>query len=206
MSHASGNTNPNVNKSVTFARGLVPDTLRRLEEFAGIPMSLRSISGEVVCKTDYFGGPCSIIRGTEIGRLRCRKTYASIEEKLLRRKVPFVNICYAGFLIFAVPLELRGEMIGTLLGAQILPQKLLAHDELDGAFGGLAKGLGITDKQAFFESFKRVRFLQPDFQRISFLEFLRKLGENFTEMAFSDKPWPVFFREIREDLKMLKAE
>ena len=197
--------NPNVNETVTFARGLVPDTLRRLEEFVGIPMSLRSISGEVVCKTDYFGGPCSIIRGTDQGRMRCRKTYASIETKLLRRKVPFVNICYAGFLIFAVPLELRGEMIGTMLGAQILPERMAEAGELDRAFGGLARSLGIQDNQAFYESFKRVRRMQPDFHRVSFLEFLGKLGANFSEMAFSDKPWPVFYREMRDDLNILKA-
>ncbi|MBF0501141.1 MAG: PocR ligand-binding domain-containing protein [Candidatus Riflebacteria bacterium] len=196
---------PNVNTSVTFAKGQVPDILRRLEEFLGVPLSLRSSSGEVVCKTDYFGGPCSILRGTEPGRLRCRRTYANIEEKLLRRKTPFVNICWAGFLIFAVPIELQGEMIGTILGAQIMPQRLSDRSAIDGAFGIAARSVGLHDLEPFFASFKHVKTLEPDFQRISFLEFLKKLGDNFSELAFSEKTWPLFYREIKSDLKRIEA-
>ncbi len=196
--------NPNVNQTVTFQHGQVAELLRRLERFLGIPLSLRSNTGEVVVKTDYFFGPCSIIRGTEVGRLRCQKTYRNIEDHLLYRKVPYVNLCYAGFLIFAVPLEFQGEMIGTLFGAQILPIRLSRKQEILEQFSDPAKAVGIQDMEEFCRSFDRVRNLEPDFQRISFLEFLQKIGENFISMALSGKSWPQFYREIRDELKILE--
>ncbi|MBF0547189.1 MAG: PocR ligand-binding domain-containing protein [Candidatus Riflebacteria bacterium] len=192
---------PNINLHVSFAQGHIPELLRKLENFVGIPLSLRSNSGEVVCKTDYFFGPCSIIRGTEIGRQNCRKTYQNIEQKLFNRKSPYVNICYAGFLIFAVPLEFRGEMIGTLFGAQILPQKFSSNVEITSFFENLIGMVRIKDRDSFCKSFLQVKSLEPDFQRINFLQFLTKIGENFVEMAFSDKTWPIFYRAIKDDIK-----
>ena len=51
-----------VNAKVNFHSGRVAELLRKLEKFLGVPLSLRSTSGEVVCKTDYFYGPCYTCR------------------------------------------------------------------------------------------------------------------------------------------------
>ena len=152
----SGAVHRNVNATVSFAHGHIPEVLKKLERFLGVALSLRSTSGEVVCKTDYFYGPCSIIRGTERGRIRCRKTYKNIEDRLLRRKTPFVNVCYAGFLIFAVPLEVRGEMVGTLLGSQILPIDKDRNFDVESLFGHTAAALQLTNTEDFYRSFARV--------------------------------------------------
>ena len=192
--------NPNINKTVQFTHGQVPDLLRKMEQFLGVALSLRSITGEVVVKTDYFYGPCSIIRGTERGRSRCRKTYRNIEDRLLRRKVPFVNICYAGFLIFAVPLEFRGEMVGTLLGTQIPPMRMNDRSDLDTFFGHTLAALDIRDQEGFYHSFSRVKAMDHDFQRISFMQFLEMIGHNFTQMAFAGETWPQFLARLREEL------
>jgi len=192
--------NPNVNVSVEFTHGQVPDLLRKMEQFLGVALSLRSNTGEVVVKTDYFFGPCSIIRGTERGCTRCRKTYRNIEDRLLRRKVPLVNICYAGFLVFAVPLGFRGEMVGTLLGSQILPMRMNDNSELDTFFGHTLLALGISDHESFYRSFSRVKAMDPDFQRISFMQFLEMIGHNFTQMAFAGEAWPQFLRRLRKEL------
>ncbi|MGM0598510.1 MAG: PocR ligand-binding domain-containing protein [Candidatus Rifleibacteriota bacterium] len=190
---------PNINKKITFSSGHIPELLKKLEEFLGVALSLRSITGEVVCKTDYFNGPCSIIRGTERGRIRCRKTYKNIEDRLLRRKKPFVNVCYAGFLIFAVPLEIRGEMIGTLLGSQILPFEKSEHISLEALFGHTAVAVGLKDTEEFYKTFSRVRALRPDLQRITFLQYLEEIGEHFVSMAFADKSWEVFLKEVKSE-------
>lgn len=194
----------NINESVDFSSGQVAVILRRMEEFLGIPLSFRSSTGDTVVKTDYFFGPCSIIRGTCSGRTRCRKVYAQIEEKLLRRKVPTVTFCYAGFLIFAVPLNFRGEMIGTLIGSQILPLEFRQAGEIETQFAPIARGLGIRDLPFFVRSFHLVRHLDPDFERVSFLLFLEKLGEHFIEMAFSKKIWARFYREMTADFPLLE--
>ncbi len=189
----------NVNSTVSFASGHIPEVLKKLEQFLGVALSLRSTSGEVVCKTDYFYGPCSIIRGTERGCARCRKTYRNIEDRLLRRKVPFVNICYAGFLIFAVPLEFRGEMVGTLLGSQILPIEKDRNFDLEALFGHTAAALNMKDTEEFYRSFSRVRTLKPDLQRITFLQYLEEIGQHFISMAFADKSWELFLKEIKTE-------
>lgn len=188
---------PNVNRTVSFSSGHVPELLKKLENFLGVALSLRSTTGEVVCKTDYFNGPCSIIRGTERGRLRCRKTYKRIEDRLLRRKVPFVNVCYAGFLIFAVPLEFRSEMVGMLLGSQILPVDYPREIDTEAFFGHICAALELKATDEFYKSFSRVRVLKPDLQRITFLQYLNEIAEHFISMAFADKTWEQFLKEIK---------
>ncbi|MBU1107484.1 MAG: PocR ligand-binding domain-containing protein [Candidatus Riflebacteria bacterium] len=195
----SGSNIRNVNATVSFASGHVPEVLKKLEHFLGVALSLRSTSGEVVCKTDYFFGPCSIIRGTDRGRARCRKTYKNIEDRLLRRKVPFVNVCYAGFLIFAVPLEFRGEMVGTLLGSQILPIEKDRNFDLEALFGHTTAALDMRNTDEFYKSFGKVRTLKPDLQRITFLQYLEDIGNHFISMAFADKSWDLFLKEIKTE-------
>lgn len=187
----------NVNANVSFSSGHIPELLKKLENFLGVALSLRSTTGEVVCKTDYFYGPCSIIRGTERGRGRCRKTYKNIEDRLLRRKTPFVNICYAGFLIFAVPLEFRGEMVGTLLGSQILPLERDRNFDLEALFGHTTAALGMSNTEEFYRSFAKVRSLKADMQRLNFMQYLSEIGEHFISMAFADKSWELFLKEIQ---------
>ncbi len=191
--------NPNVNQTVSFSSGHIPELLKKLQDFMGVALSLRSTSGDVVCKTDYFYGPCSIIRGTDKGRLRCRKTYKNIEDRLLRRKTPFVNVCYAGFLIFAVPLEFRGEMVGTLLGSQIMPMEAMNQTDLEALFGHTAAAIGLRDQKEFYRSFSRVKSLRPDLQRLTFMQYLEEIGQHFISMAFADKTWDLFLKEIRSE-------
>ncbi|NCB38479.1 MAG: hypothetical protein EOM80_06880 [Erysipelotrichia bacterium] len=187
----------NVNNTISFAQGHIPELLKKLEHYLGVALSLRSNTGEVVCKTDYFYGPCSIIRGTDRGRARCRKTYKNIEDRLMRRKTPFVNVCYAGFLIFAVPLEFRGEMVGTLLGSQILPVECDKTMDLESFFGHTAAAIDLKNTAEFYKSFSRVRTLKPDLQRITFLQYLEEIGHHFISMAFADKNWELFLKEIK---------
>lgn len=181
--------------------GHITDLFKSFERFMHIPLSLRSNSGEVVCKTDYFYGPCSFIRNTPRGRIRCRRTYKNIEDRLLRRKTPFVNVCYAGFLIFAAPLEFRGEMIGTLLGSQILPVEMKGIDDLKAFFDHIVTALDLSRSESFFESFKTVRYLRPDFERIAFMEFLRKIADNFMRLAMAETTWPMISKELHRELK-----
>ena len=188
-----------VNSKVKFSIGRVAELLRKMEKLMGIPLSLRSTSGEVVCKTDYFYGPCSFIRGTENGCTRCRKVYKRIENRVLKRKVPYVCLCYCGFLIFAVPLEFRGEMVGTLIGSQILPVSDKQDvSELKKKYIQIAKELGLEDTEEFSKSFDKVKTLDSDKQRPKFLSYIEEIAQHFVEMAIADKPWNVLLKEIKK--------
>lgn len=186
----------NVNQTVTFSVGQIPDLLKKIELFYGIPLSLRSNTGEAVVKTDYFYGPCSMIRGSERGRQRCKRSYKNVEDRLFRRKTPFVNICYAGFLVFAIPLEFRGEMVGTLLGSQILPMELRARTDFVMNFEHTLLALGILDHEAFYKSFSCVRSFRPDFERVALLNFLENIGKHFISIAYAGKTWAEACREM----------
>ncbi|HNW36481.1 MAG TPA: PocR ligand-binding domain-containing protein [Candidatus Ozemobacteraceae bacterium] len=190
----------NVNQTVTFATGQIPALLKKFESFYGVPLSLRSTTGETVVKTDYFYGPCSMIRGTDRGRQRCKRSYQNVEERLLRRKVPFVNICYAGFLVFAIPLEFRGEMVGTLLGSQILPMDLHSRSDFVMHFEHTIMALGLHDHETFYKSFACVRSFRPDFERVALLNYLDQIGKHFITMAFTGKTWAEAYREIQHDM------
>lgn len=192
----------NVNQTVTFSVGQIPDLLKKIEHFYGVPLSLRSNSGETVVKTDYFYGPCSMIRGSDRGRQRCKRSYKNVEDRLFRRKTPFVNICYAGFLVFAVPLEFRGEMVGTLLGSQLLPMDMRSRSDLVMHFEHTLLALGITDHEAFYKSFDRVRIFRPDFERVALLSFLENIGKHFISMAYAGKSWAETFQEMRSEMPL----
>lgn len=188
-----------VNSKVKFSIGRVAELLRKMEKLLGIPLSLRSTSGEVVCKTDYFYGPCSFIRGTDSGCERCRKVYKRIENRVIKRKVPYVCLCYCGFLIFAVPLEFRGEMVGTLIGSQILPvSKGNTVSEFRKNFVQKAKELGLEATEEFNNSFSKVKTLDSEKQRPKFLSYLEEIAQYFVEMAIADKPWNVLLKEIKK--------
>ncbi|HEY9069058.1 MAG TPA: PocR ligand-binding domain-containing protein [Candidatus Ozemobacteraceae bacterium] len=190
----------NVNQTVSFGSGQLHLLLKRFENFYGVPLSLRSNSGETVVKTDYFYGPCSLIRGTDRGRQRCKRAYHTIEDRLMRRKVPFVNVCYAGFLVFAIPLEFRGEMVGTLLGSQVLPMAVPTRSDLIMHFEHTIMALGLHDHENFYRSFGRVRNFNPDFERMAFLQFLENIGKHFISMAFAGKSWAEVCREMQRDV------
>lgn len=188
----------NVNSKVVFSQGQVGALLRKLEDFLDIPLSFRSTTGEVVCKTDYFYGPCSFIRGTEEGCQKCRKVYKNIESKILRRKVPFVCLCYCGFLIFAVPVEFRGEMLGILFGSQIIPTSgggSISAFRIQ--FDSSAKELGIEMTDDFCDSFDKIKTLDTNKQRLKFLSYMEEIGRHFAEMAIADKPWSQFLKEVK---------
>jgi ligand-binding sensor protein len=188
-----------VNSKVKFSIGRVAELLRKMEKLIGIPLSLRSTSGEVVCKTDYFYGPCSYIRGTDSGCVRCRKVYKNIENRVIKRKVPYVCLCYCGFLIFAVPLEFRGEMVGTLIGSQILPvSEGNTVSDFKERFIQKAKELGLEETEEFNKSFEKVKTLDSDKQRPKFLSYLEEIARHFVEIAIADKPWNVLLKEIKK--------
>jgi ligand-binding sensor protein len=188
-----------VNSKVKFSIGRVAELLRKMEKLLGIPLSLRSTSGEVVCKTDYFYGPCSFIRGTDSGCERCRKVYKRIENRVIKRKVSYVCLCYCGFLIFAVPLEFRGEMVGTLIGSQILPvSEGNTVSEFRKNFVQKAKELGLEATEEFNNSFSKVKTLDSEKQRPKFLSYLEEIAQYFVEMAIADKPWNVLLKEIKK--------
>jgi ligand-binding sensor protein len=188
-----------VNSKVKFSIGRVAELLRKMEKLIGIPLSLRSTSGEVVCKTDYFYGPCSYIRGTDSGCVRCRKVYKNIENRVIKRKVPYVCLCYCGFLIFAVPLEFRGEMVGTLIGSQILPvSEGNTVSDFKERFIQKAKELGLEETEEFNKSFEKVKTLDSDKQRPKFLSYLEEIARHFVEIAIAAKPWNVLLNEIKK--------
>lgn len=187
-----------VNSKVKFSAGRVAELLRKMEKLLGIPLSLRSSTGEVVCKTDYFYGPCSFLRGTEIGCTRCRKVYKSIETKVLRRKVSYVCMCYCGFLIFAVPLEFRGEMLGILIGSQILP--VSENKDISEYYNNLknkAKELGLIKTDEYEKSFDKIKTLDANKQRTQFLSYIEEIAKHFVEIAVAEKPWNVLLKEIK---------
>jgi hypothetical protein len=90
-------------------------------------------------------------------------------------------------------------MIGTLLGSQILPFEKSEHITLEALFGHTAIAVGLKDTEEFYKTFSRVRALRPDLQRITFLQYLEEIGKHFVSMAFADKSWEVFLKEVQTE-------
>lgn len=64
---------------------------------------------------------CSnFIHASDIGDARCAACHKEFGERAAANKRPYIATCHAGLIDFAAPILIEGELIGTILGGQIL--------------------------------------------------------------------------------------
>lgn len=189
---------PNINKVVTFAKGHLAEVFKNIELNTQIPLAFRSTTGEVVVKTDYFNGPCSIIRGTDLGKKNCRNTYRNIEQQTLVSKSVEMTVCYAGFVIISSPALIRDEIVGTILASQILPLSFLNEVSREFFYSNLLLSLGINNTMysQFFSTFNKVKYINLSLDQEKFTKFFQVLGTNFESLALSSKSWILIKNEL----------
>lgn len=78
-------------------------------------------NGEEFTNPSYYRPFCSnFIHASTIGDARCASCHKEFGKKAAASKRPYIATCHAGLIDFAAPVLIEGELIGTILGGQIL--------------------------------------------------------------------------------------
>lgn len=95
---------------------------------------------------------------TKTGDRRCAESHSRGGEEAAKTGKPYVYECHAGLIDFAVPIMIEGQLVGTILGGQVL----LGAPELE-KYKKIAKEIGV-DPEGYVEAVKEVKTLSK--QRI----------------------------------------
>ena len=123
------------------------DLLQRFLDNFAESMNLASVAvdrdGNPVTKPSSYTRFCSqYTHSTKVGDDRCAASHKRGGEEAVRTGRPYVFRCHAGLIDFAAPIILEGELIGTILGGQVLTGKP-EEDE----FRRVAKEIGVNEDE-----------------------------------------------------------
>ncbi|BAK98855.1 putative methyl-accepting chemotaxis protein [Oscillibacter valericigenes Sjm18-20] len=78
-------------------------------------------NGEEFTNPSHYRPFCSnFIHASAVGDARCAACHKEFGKKAAASKRPYIATCHAGLIDFAAPILVEGELIGTILGGQIL--------------------------------------------------------------------------------------
>lgn len=78
-------------------------------------------NGEEFTNPSHYRPFCSnFVHTSAVGDARCAECHKDFGQKAAASKRPYIATCHAGLIDFAAPVMLDGELIGTILGGQIL--------------------------------------------------------------------------------------
>lgn len=104
------------------------DVLQKFQDNFAISMNCAAItvnkSGNAITKQSSYTRFCSKhIGGCSEGSSRCAASHRRMGEAAAKTGKPFIGPCHAGLIDFAAPIIIEGEVIGTVLGGQILDKQ-----------------------------------------------------------------------------------
>lgn len=105
------------------------ELLQKFQDDFAIGINCASVtvdrSGEPVTKPSSYTNFCdNFIHKSQEGDRRCALSHKRMGEEAARTKKPFIGSCHAGLIDFAAPIIVEGTIIGTVLGGQVLTQKI----------------------------------------------------------------------------------
>lgn len=101
--------------------------LQDFQDNFAIGMNCASVTvdrnGQPVTNPSSYTRYCSgIIQSTSEGKSRCAQSHKTQGEQAAKNRRPFVGTCHAGLTDFAAPIIIENEIIGTVLGGQVLEE------------------------------------------------------------------------------------
>ncbi|XOQ48703.1 MAG: Methyl-accepting chemotaxis protein 1 [Eubacteriales bacterium] len=102
--------------------------LQKFQDNFAIGMNCASVTvdrnGTPVTNPSSYTRFCDgFVHQSQIGDRRCAESHNRMGEMAARSGRPFVGQCHAGLIDFAAPIIINGELIGTVLGGQVLSEK-----------------------------------------------------------------------------------
>lgn len=102
--------------------------LQKFQDNFAIGMNCASVTvdrnGTPVTRPSSYTRFCDgFVHQSAIGDRRCAESHHRMGEMAARTGRPFVGPCHAGLIDFAAPIIINNELIGTVLGGQVLSEK-----------------------------------------------------------------------------------
>lgn len=179
----------------------IPTLQKFLDNFA-VGMNCAAVSvnrtGQEITKPSHYRPFCSdYIHSNAVGDSRCADCHSYFGAESVKLGKPYIGKCHAGLIDFSAPIIIQGELLGTVLGGQVLDRTPdesairqvareieLSEDELYNA----AKRIDIVDSKNI-EAAAEVLFIvvnalaQEGYSRIETELLSTNLANNFVEIS-----------------------
>jgi ligand-binding sensor protein len=200
-------------------------SLQRFQDNFAIGMNCASVTvdrnGEPVTRPSSYTRFCDgFIHKSKIGDDRCAASHNRMGQEAARTGRPFVGPCHAGLIDFAAPVIINDELIGTVLGGQILSEK--PKEEF---YRGIAHEIG-TDDNGLVDAVNKVNITdmkninaaaevlfivvntlaENGFARLKLEIVAKKLSERFINISATLEELAASAQNITEQQKGLNEE
>lgn len=147
---------PNEKQKIILSDLIDIDFLQELQDTFASTMNVASITiddnGPITKPSNLTEFCGKYIRGTKLGLTRCEECVIEGRKLVEEKKEPIIYTCPMGLTHFAVPIIVKGEVIASILGDQVLLKK--PNEEY---FKKLAEELGIKDEEKYMEALKKIK-------------------------------------------------
>lgn len=201
------------------------DFLQKFQDDFADSMNIASVTvdrnGTPFTRPSRYVNLCmNYTQSTEKGRNRCAKCHSDAGKEAFRTGRPYIYKCHTGLIDFAAPIIINGELIGTILGGQIL-----FDDPKEAEFKETARDLGLNEENYFhtaqevkvvdrknIEAAAEVLFTVANtlssegYQRLKIKQMVSILMENFEQISTSTEQLASSAMVVTENQSMLNNE
>jgi ligand-binding sensor protein len=176
--------------------------LQKFQDDFATGMNMASVTvdrnGKPVTKPSSYTNFCTnFVHSTKVGDDRCALSHKKGGEEAARTRKPYIYTCHAGLIDFAAPILVEGELIGTILGGQVLT----STPEVE-KYRITAKEIGV-EEEGFIEASKNVYMIsekniaaaadvlylvsntlsKSGYEQLKLSSMSRVLSDNFSQMS-----------------------
>lgn len=172
-------------------------------------------NGQPITRPSSYTRFCTeFIHRSAIGDRRCAESHNRMGQEAASTGRPYVGTCHAGLIDFAAPIIVNGELLGTVLGGQIL-----SEPPKQDAFRSVAKEIGVLDEEGLTNAANEVKIAdmeniraaaevlfivvtalaQNGFTRLQLESMAQKLASKFVEVSAT-------LEELASSAQSIKAE
>lgn len=126
----------------------------KFAESMGFASVIVDKDGNPVTKPSLYTSFCSnLVHSTTLGNARCAQCHKKGGEMAALKGKPYIYTCHAGLIDFAAPILVNGQLIGTILGGQVL-----TNMPEESRYIQIAREIGV-DENKLVESVKSVKII-----------------------------------------------
>jgi ligand-binding sensor protein len=199
--------------------------LQKFQDDFAKSMNIASITvdknGIPFTKPSSYTHICSnLTQSTKLGEDRCAECHSKAGEEAFRTGKPYIYKCHSGLIDFAAPITVKGVLIGTILGGQIL---LDEPKEME--FKNTASDLGLNEDK-YYEAAKHLKILDESnvkaaaevlfsvantlsnegYQRLKIKQLTSTLSESFEQISSATEQLASSSMEVTETQTLLNNE
>jgi len=199
--------------------------LQKFQDDFAKSMNIASVTvdknGVPFTKPSSYSHICSnLTQSTELGENRCAECHSKAGEEAFRTGKPYIYKCHSGLIDFAAPITVKGVLIGTILGGQIL-----FDEPKEMEFKSTANELGL-DEHKYYEAAKHVKIIDEHnvkaaaevlfsvantlsnegYQRLKIKQLTSTLSESFEQISSATEQLASSSMEVTETQTLLNNE